>query len=100
LNTDQPARPFGKRIAYLLNFKSTGFLFEQQSTGATAQRADCLPANDFFGNISVDFLKQVEISGKQPYFKPNFSEQKNLSSYKSPSNINLITSLLVYFLMR
>jgi hypothetical protein len=26
---------------------STGKPFEQQSTGATAQRADCLPANDY-----------------------------------------------------
>jgi hypothetical protein len=35
-------------------------------------------------NISVEFLKQVEISGKQPYFQPNFSyktiHQKSLSS--------------------
>jgi hypothetical protein len=31
-----------------LNFKSTGFLFEHESTGATARRADCPPANDFF----------------------------------------------------
>jgi hypothetical protein len=28
--------------------------------------------NYFFGNISVEFLKQVKISSKQPYFQPNF----------------------------
>ncbi|MDR1483333.1 MAG: hypothetical protein LBT09_00765 [Planctomycetaceae bacterium] len=30
---------------------STGFLFEQQSTGATARRSDCLPANGYFGSL-------------------------------------------------
>ncbi|MDR1485860.1 MAG: hypothetical protein LBT09_13690 [Planctomycetaceae bacterium] len=26
---------------------STGFLFEQRSTGATARRSDCPPTNDY-----------------------------------------------------
>jgi hypothetical protein len=33
----------------------------------------------------VEFLKQVEISSKQPYFQPNFYEQNNPSSNESPS---------------
>jgi hypothetical protein len=45
-------------------------------------------------NTSVEFLKQVEISGKQPYFLPNFSEQnhspKNLSSNESPPILTLL----------
>jgi hypothetical protein len=48
-------------------------------------------------NISVEFLKQVEISGKQPYFLPNFSEQnhspKNLSSNESPPIRTLLPHL-------
>jgi hypothetical protein len=41
----------------------------------------------------VEFLKQVEILSKQPYFQPNFSEQNNPSSNESPP----LPTLLPYF---
>jgi hypothetical protein len=43
LNNDQPAQPSGGRIAHLLNFKSTGFLFEHTSTGVTVWQTDRPP---------------------------------------------------------
>ncbi|MDR1484053.1 MAG: hypothetical protein LBT09_04430 [Planctomycetaceae bacterium] len=56
LNNDQPVQPSGGWVAYLLNFRSTGFLFEHRSTGATIRRTDCLPANGCWGCSCLFFV--------------------------------------------
>jgi hypothetical protein len=43
--------------------------------------------------MSVEFLKQVEISDKQPYFQPNFSEQND-----SPKQFTKKTSVAMNLL--
>jgi hypothetical protein len=62
-------------------------------TDAGKRNSECRFQNSEFCNMSVEFLKQVEISGKQPYFQPNFSEQNNLSSNESPPIPTLLPHL-------
>jgi hypothetical protein len=50
--------------------------------------------------MSVEFLKQVEISGNQPYFQPYFSEQKNLSGNEFPPIPTLLPNYFFNEVMR
>ncbi|MDR1483755.1 MAG: hypothetical protein LBT09_02910 [Planctomycetaceae bacterium] len=44
-------------------------------------------------NMSVEFLKQVEISSKQPYFQPNFPNKQTLVAMNPPQYQTLLPHL-------